>query len=265
MAKLRPTLAFLRALVATNLRASLALRGAFLLQAGLMILNNLAFFAFWGILFGRFREIGGWKLPDMVTLYGVVACGYGLAVAILGGTRNLARAIADGQLDPLLVQPKPVLVQAVASASTASGWGDVVTGVGMLWVAGKLQPESLPFVIVAVAVSGLVFSASAVVVQSLAFWAGDVAELARQLWNWTLNFSLYPRPLFAGGISFLLYTILPAGFVGFVPVDLVREPSLAQLALAVGACVGWCALAFAVFQAGLRRYESGNSFGTRPS
>ena len=262
MARLRPTLAFLRALIATNLRASFALRGAFLLQAGLMVLNNLAFFAFWGILFGRFREIGGWKLPDMVTLYGVVACGYGLAVAILGGTRGLARAIHDGDLDPLLVQPKPVLVQTVASASTASGWGDVVTGVGMLSIAGHLDPASLPFVLVAVLVSGLVFTASAVVVQSLAFWLGDVAELARQLWMWTLNFSLYPRPLFAGGISFVLYTIVPAGFVGFVPVDLVREPSLGQLALAVAACAGWCALAFAVFHAGLRHYESGSRFGT---
>lgn len=265
MARLRPTLAFLRALVATNLRASLALRGAFLLQAGLMILNNLAFFAFWGILFGRFREIGGWRLTDMVTLYGVVACGYGLAVALLGGTRGLARAIHDGQLDPLLVQPKPVLVQAVASTSQASGWGDVATGVGMLWIAGKLAPDALPFVVVAVAVSGLVFSASAVVIQSLAFWMGDVAELARQLWHWTLNFSLYPRPLFSGGISLLLYTILPAGFVGFVPVDLVRAPSFGQLALAVGACLGWCALAFAVFHAGLRRYESGSTFGARPT
>ena len=264
MARLRPTLAFLSALVATNLRASLALRGAFLLQSALMILNNLAFFAFWGILFGRFREIGGWKLGDMVTLYGVVACGYGLAVVFFGGARGLARSITDGDLDPLLVQPKPVLIQAVASASNASGWGDFATGIGMLWIAGHLKPASLPFVVVAVLVSGLVFTASAVVVQSLAFWLGDVTELARQLWNFTLNFSLYPRPLFAGGISFLLYTVLPAGFVGFVPVDLVREPSLAQLVLALGACLGWCLLAFAVFHAGLRHYESGARFGARP-
>lgn len=264
MARLRPTLAFLRALVATNLRASLALRGAFLLQAGLMILNNLAFFAFWGILFGRFREIGDWKFADMQTLWGVVGCGYGLSVVFLGGTRSLARAIVEGQLDPLLVQPKPVLVQAVASSSAASGWGDIAMGVAMLWLAGHLAPSHVPFALVAVAVSGLVFTASAVVMQSLAFWLGDVTELARQLWNFTLNFSLYPRPLFGGAIAFLLYTVLPAGFVGFLPVDLVREPSLGQLALALAACASWCALALAVFQAGLRRYESGSQFGMRP-
>ena len=250
--------------MATNLRASFALRGAFLLQAAFMIVNNLAFFAFWGILFGRFREIGGWKLGDMATLWGVVGCGYGLAVVLLGGTRSLARAIVDGELDPLLVQPKPVLVQAVASSSAASGWGDLAMGVLMLGISGHLAPSSLPFALVAVAVCGLVFTASAVVAQSLAFWLGDVSELARQLWNFTLNFSLYPRPLFGGAISFLLYTVLPAGFVGFLPVDLVRAPSLGLLLTVLAGCALWILLALAVFHAGLRRYESGSGFGARP-
>lgn len=258
-----PTLAFVRALVATNLRASFALRGAFLLQAVFMVLNNLAFFAFWGILFGRFPEIGGWKLGDMVTLYGVVATGYGLAVVFLGGTRALARAIVDGALDPLLVQPKPVLLQTVASSSSASGWGDIATGIGMLALSGHLAPTSLPFAVVATLASGLVFTASAVVVQSLAFWLGEVTELARQLGIFTLNFSLYPRPLFGGSISFLLYTVLPAGFVGFLPVDLVRAPSLGALVAVLAGALGWWLLALAVFHAGLRRYESGSSFGTR--
>ena len=39
------TLRFLRALLVTNFKASAALRGAFLLQAGFMALNNFIFFA----------------------------------------------------------------------------------------------------------------------------------------------------------------------------------------------------------------------------
>jgi ABC-2 type transport system permease protein len=64
-------------------------------------------------------------------------------------------------------------------------------------------------------------------------------------------------------VSFLLYTVLPAGFIGFLPVDLVREPSVAMAGAAIAAAAGWCGLAFAVFHAGLRRYESGSQFGTR--
>jgi ABC-2 type transport system permease protein len=263
VAGIRPTLRFARALVATNLRASFALRGAFWLQAAFMAGNNLAFFTTWWILFGRFHEIGGWRLTDMMTLFGVVASGFGLSVVFGGGARQLARMIGDGELDPLLVQPKPVLLQAVGSASTASGWGDIATGVGMLWLAGRIDPAGLPFIALAVTVSALTFTAVGVLFQSLAFWLGDVEQLARQLWEFTLTFALYPRPLFAGGISFLLYTLLPAGFVGFLPVEIVRAPSAFVCLAATGAALGWWLFALGVFALGLRRYESGNRFGAR--
>jgi len=102
-----------------------------------------------------------------------------------------------------------------------------------------------------------------VLFQSLAFWLGDVEQLSRQLWEFTLAFALYPRPLFAGGISFLLYTLLPAGFVGFLPVEVVRQPSALLCLAAFGAALGWWLLASTVFSLGLRRYESGNRFGAR--
>jgi ABC-2 type transport system permease protein len=263
MAGIGPTWRFARALVTQNLRASFALRGAFLLQAAFMVGNNLAFFTTWWLLFGRFKEIGGWRLIDMVTLFGVVASGFGLSVTLGGGARRIARMVADGELDPLLVQPKPVLLHAVGSASFASGWGDFATGIGMLYLAGKLAPAFLPFVILAVVASAVTFTAVGVVYQSLAFWLGDTEQLSRQLWEFTLNFALYPRPLFSGEVSFLLYTLLPAGFVGFLPVEVVREPSARVCLAAVAGAVMWWGLASAVFALGVRRYESGNRFGAR--
>jgi ABC-2 type transport system permease protein len=263
MARALSTLRFARALTSMNLRASLALRGAFWLQAAFMVGNNLAFFTTWWLLFARFKELGGWRLADMMTLFGVVASGFGASVVFAGGARRLARMIADGELDPLLVQPKPVLLHAVGSASTASGWGDMVTGVGMLYLAGRLEPASLPFVLLAVATSAVTFTAVGVLFQSLAFWLGDVEQLSRQLWELTLTFALYPRPLFEGGVSVLLYTVVPAGFVGFLPVEVVRQPSALLCLAAFGVALLWWGLALGVFALGLRRYESGSRFGAR--
>jgi ABC-2 type transport system permease protein len=56
---------------------------------------------------------------------------------------------------------------------------------------------------------------------------------------------------------------VPAGFVGFLPVELVRAPSAALAAAALGAAVGWTLLALFVFGRGLRRYASGNRIGAR--
>jgi viologen exporter family transport system permease protein len=261
MTRFWQTLRFAVALVGTSLRSSVALRGAFWLQVAFMILNDVAFFAMWWILFSRFEEIGGWRLGDMMTVYGIVAPGYGLAVVFAAGSRRLARAIVDGELDSRLTQPKPVLLHAVASNSTASGWGDVIAGAGMLWLSGRYGLGDLPLIAFAIGTSALSFVAVAVIFQSLAFWMGDVEQLARHLWEFTLNFALYPQPLFAGAISFLLYTLLPAGLVGFLPVELVRHPSADVAVLAVSGMFTLWAVASAVFALGLRRYESGNRFG----
>jgi ABC-2 type transport system permease protein len=192
-----------------------------------------------------------------------VASGYGLSVVFLGGTRDLARAIGEGELDTLLVQPKPVLLHALASRTNASGWGDMTTGLGMLFFSGGLAPAILPWSALAVLCSATVFTCNGVIVQCLAFWVRGMETLARQIWEFTLAFSLYPRTLFDGGVSVLLYTLIPAGFVGFVPSELVRAPSPLLALTAVGAAAFWAALALATFRLGLRRYESGNRIGAR--
>src|SRR5262249_47031081 len=87
---------FAATLVGMNLRQSFALRGAFWLQALFMMGNNLIFFVTWWIFFQRFDDVGGWRLPDVAMLFGVVAAGYGVAAVFAGGVRELARTIADG-------------------------------------------------------------------------------------------------------------------------------------------------------------------------
>ena len=107
------TFRFLCLLTQTNLRASLALRTAFLMQAAFMALNNFVYFTVWLVFFRRFHDLGGFRLADMWLGYGVVAAGFGLAVALAGGLRELSKLVIEGGLDGYLTQPKPVLVQAL--------------------------------------------------------------------------------------------------------------------------------------------------------
>ena len=65
------SLAFARALVATNLKATLALRGAFVLQVVFMALNNFTFFVFWWVLMRRVTTLRGWQLADVQLPNGV--------------------------------------------------------------------------------------------------------------------------------------------------------------------------------------------------
>jgi viologen exporter family transport system permease protein len=254
-------LSFASALVATNVKASAALRGAFIMQVAFMVLNNATFFVFWWALMRRVPEVRGWRLGDIAVLFGIVAAGFGLTVTLAGGVRHLGRFIDDGELDVLLTQPKPVLLQALGLRLQASGFGDVLSGIAFIVWSGQVPWRATPLVIVAIAASAVVFLACGIVFQSMAFWIGNVETVARQLWELLIMFALYPEPLFGGPLRLVLFTLLPAGFVGYIPARLAQRPSAALVMLVVAAAAAYLCLAIAVFDRGLKRYASGSRFG----
>jgi ABC-2 type transport system permease protein len=249
------------AVQATNARAVLALRGAFWAQVVGMALNNLVFFATWLLFFHRFEEIRGWRLPDMAALYGLVATAFGLGAVFAGGATRLAAHVLEGRLDVALVQPKPPLLHLVGARMRASGAGDVASGLFLLAASGLVTLETLPVVVVGVLAAAVVLVSTAVVAHSAVFFLGPIEALARQFVEFLVTFSVYPDAIATGLLRGILFTALPAAFVSWLPVGVLREFSWGGLALVVGGAVAYAGVAAAVFRAGLRRYESGGGFG----
>ena len=129
--------------------------------------------------------------------------------------------------------------------------------------AGYGAPERLPVVLLAIVLSASVFVASGVLVHSAAFWLGRIEAVARQVGEFLITFSVYPPPLFGGGLRVLLFTLIPAGFVSYLPAQLVRDFDVGTLLFAVGGSVVYAGVAWVVFHAGLRQYASGSRFGVR--
>jgi ABC-2 type transport system permease protein len=251
---------FLLALFATNLKSSFGLRGAFWLQAGFMAANNALFFVFWWIFFTRFEEVSGWRLADVAALYGIVASAYGAAVVFAGGMRELSHRVAAGELDSYLTLPKSPLLQVLGSRTFASGWGDLVSGAGFLALSGLLTWKTWPVALYAIAASTVTFVATAVIAHSLVFWAGRTESVAQQAMDFLVTFSIYPQSLFGGALKIVLFTLIPAAFVGYLPYELVREFRWSWLLAVTAGAALYATIAVAVFAAGLRRYESGNAF-----
>ena len=85
-----------------------------------------------------------------------------------------------------------------------------------------------------------------------------VDMLARQLFDYLVNFSLYPAPIFGGWLRLALFTVIPAGFIGHLPVSLVRDFHPLTAAAALGGAFVYAGLAGLCFRRGLARYASGN-------
>jgi ABC-2 type transport system permease protein len=242
------------------MKASLALRGAFWVRAGFMFANNFIFMVMWWVFFDRFDEVRGWRMADMAALYGVCAAAFGLSIVVGAGVRELSTHIVEGDLDAYLTQPQSPLLRCVASRSEASGWGDVASAVVFFGLCGYVSPALVPVCVLTTVCGCLVFLATGVLFHASAFWFGDTRTLSRQAHDTLLIFSLYPSTVFSGWLKVLLYTAVPAGFISFLPVELLRDFSWRAAGAVVGGTAAYVLLAAFVFARGLRRYESGNRF-----
>ena len=258
---LEKTARFSWALFCTNLKAVTALRGSFFLSMTFMALNNATFFVFWWVLFGRVGTLRGWYMADVELLFGISAAGFGLMQATAGGAIHLSTLIDEGGLDPLLCQPKPTLLYALGCRSQASGFGDFVSGIAFMLLSGYLSWHNALRTLLCVLASFFAYTAICVSFFSLAFWAKKTQTLSRQLLDILITFSLYPEPLFGGALRLLLFTLLPAGFVSYLPASVVKGASSLELLCLVCGTAFYLWLSVRIFHAGLRRYSSGSRFG----
>ncbi len=136
--------------------------------------------------------------------------------------------------------------------------GDLVFGLALFLIAAPGRWGSLPLFLLLGLLAGLIFVAFSVLLGSLAFWMGNADNLAGQAINALITFGLYPAEIFPGAVQWLLYTLIPAAFVGSVPARLPSAFSWGRLAVLVAFGAGIVLAASYVFQWGLRRYESGN-------
>ncbi len=241
-----------------NFNAQLEYRGAFLSQVAAMFINDGVWVAFWSLFFTRFQVLRGWTVTDVITVWAITAAGFGLAHGVFGNALRLAALIAQGQLDVWMLYPRELLPHLLLGRMSASAWGDALFGyaVYILYV----RPDAIHLLLftgltLSVAMLFVGFSVTA---GSLGFFLGNASALASQWQNAMITFSTYPAILFEGLVKLVLFTLIPAAFISYLPIEALRQLSPGYAALAALGAFGVLVAGIFVFYRGLRRYESGN-------
>ncbi len=257
-AKWRDLAALLLAYVRLNLAAQLEYRTAFISQVIGMFINDGVMVTFWAIFFARFPVLRGWDVRDVITVWAITAAGFGVAFATCGNGWNLASLIVQGQLDVWMLYPRPVLPHLLVGAMSATAWGDVLFGyfAYILFVQPDI-PHLLMFMGLSLSIA-LLFVGFSVAVGSLSFFIGNATAIGNQWRSALIMFSTYPTILFDGFAKLVLYTLIPAAFVSFLPIEALRQFSLPDAFLALLGALAVLSVGIIVFYMGLRRYESGN-------
>lgn len=255
------TLRFVGAYFVANLQAAMEYRASFWTQIFAMLGNDCLWLLFWWSYFQQFPLVNGWQQTDVVVIWSVSALGVGLSNAVFGNASKLAQLIMNGGLDAYLGMPRYVLLHVCISATDPAAWGDVLFALGAFAIMLRPSPPTLLLFLLLGLLVMLVFASFLILFGSLAFFVGNTDGLTQQMIGTLVTFSTYPMGIFNGAVRVILFTIIPAGFISFVPLQLLRQFSW----LLLGAMSGFTLLivlgAGGLFHLGLRRYESGNLLG----
>lgn len=254
---------FLAASFLVNVKSVLEYRVNFLIQFFGMILNNAAFAIFWAVLMQKTGSVGGYGFSDVMFVWALASSAFGLAHIVLGNIRNVSRIVISGGLDVYLLQPKDAFLNLLASRTSVSAWGDLLYGYIVLALLPLPSAEKFLLFTLLVLSGSLIFASVFSAAESLVFFMGNASAISSALAEFLLSFTLYPEGVFGSGLRWVLYSVIPAGFIAFMPLRVYAALDWPLVPVLWGIAVFYAALSYALFHVGLKRYESGNRMDMR--
>lgn len=245
-----------------NFRSQIEYRVAFFWQILSMTLNDLIWLFFWVYFFDRFPVLGSWNRDDVITMWAVLAAGFGIGTGLAGNCNQLATLILRGELDSWLSYPRSVLLHLLFGKMSVTSWGDLLFGVSAYVFLVHPSLESFWMFASLLPIVGLAIVGFNVAVGSLGFFLGSAENLSEQLRFALITFGTYPPSIFDGAAKLVLFTIIPAGICSYLPVEALKQNSVELLLITLSGSIVIFAIGAAIFYFGLSRYESGNMIKT---
>lgn len=240
-----------------NLIKEMINKATFITSIIFMILNNAVFILQWLILFSLKENIGGYSLKQVLLLWGFSASTYGMSHFFFKKAYNLSDTIANGKLDAYLVQPKNVLLNTITSEIEVSAIGDIFYGYIMLFIYGPSITNIILFTLLSI-FGGLILTSIVIILGSLSFWIKKSDIIVDMGTSLLLNFSTYPDGIFKGIIKLILYTIIPTGFIVYIPVNIVSNFNILLFLILMLVVIFLVIVTLIIFYRGLKKYSSSN-------
>ena len=222
-----------------------------------MILNNASFIIQWIILYSLKDNVGGYTFKQVLLLWALAAGTYGISHFFFKNAYSLSETINNGKLDSYLVQPKNVLLSAITSDVEVSALGDLLYAFIVLFIAGFSIKTFILFTFFCI-MGGLAMTAFSIIFGSLSFWfqkSDTIADIGNSL---VVNFATYPDGIFKGIVKLILFTIVPVGFINYIPISVIINFDIRLLIYVILFDIVLIALAYRIFYNGLRKYSSSN-------
>ena len=246
-----------------NLLKEMKYKTAFIMQIVGMTINDLFLLIQIIVICSVADNIGGFGQREMFLMISVSAGSYGIANLFFGGIFGFTNKVYNGMLDVYLTQPKHALINIACSSTDVSAIGDIV----FAFIALALVNVSwwMYFIVIPVYICGALIIASMYATYStLSFYIKNGGAVADSTLSALLITDRYPAGIYNLASRIILFTIIPALFYAFVPVEYIFTSfNIYWVLLYIGVTVIWVLIAFISFKLGLKKYNSGSLMGGR--
>ena len=232
-------------------------KASFLVNIVFMILNDAAFIVQWLILYSLKNQVGGYTMKQVFLLWGLATSTFGFSRFFFKKAFSLSDTINLGKLDSYIVQPKNILISAITSDVEPSALGDMLYGIIMLIASGITISKFALFILFSIS-GGLILVSIAIILASLSFWFDKSDMIADSGNNLMISFATYPDGIFKGISKIILFTIIPVGFVNYIPIWILTSFDIKLTLSVVAVTVFSIFWAFFIFYKGLKKYSSSN-------
>lgn len=258
-------LRLLPSLLRINLQQDLAYRVDAVLNMAVSLIWLFMELLILGILLRHAPSLGGWGLGDLIVLLGIFRLIITLMNVLIGpNTERFNQGMRDGSLDYLLLQPAPSLFLVSFSRIVVWRVGELLLGV-VLIVIGALMRQATPtpfewagFGLLAVSGMTVIYSLW-IVMMAFTFWFVKFDNNVTII-NALLGAGRFPSTSYPVWLRLIVTFVVPVALATTVPVQALRgELSVGQVLLYLLVAAASLAVAWRVWQAGVRRYSSASS------
>ncbi len=236
---------------------------------GVLVLNAFTL-AMIGVILGRFQNLNGWTIWEIVFLYGLWTLAHSVYSLLFWHMADLENYIVDGTFDRFMVRPISPFLQFIGLEINYVGFADVVVGaaavslalghLGLLWSVWKW-----PFLVMVVLAGALIEFSIQLGIASIAFWTGRSASASFTINRFSWLVQQYPVDMFGRLFRIFVTGFVPVAFMNYYPALLLLGK------VTPGAPWGWLSfisplvglallgITSVVWRTGIRRYSSTGS------
>jgi ABC-2 type transport system permease protein len=229
------------------------------------LIANIASVAGVLLLAARFGGVGGLSADEVLFMLGFFQLADGFSYMMFGGfnVTAISRRVARGQVDHMLIQPRPLWMQLMSEAfMPVSGSSGFLMGVAVTCIAcARLRIAVTPLWMLALL---LYVACHAAIKLGLGYLSGASAfykpvaceEISAQMLNMVNFLGKYPLAGLPAWAVAPLTTVFPAGLMAYLPALalLGKLGKDARLALPVAVAAAFLAAATYFFRRGLKHY-----------